>query len=47
MEAIGCFINTQARDGFAIVIDQKSYNEAKVQVDAYAAAVEQLHGMKS
>ena len=47
MVAIGCFINTQARDGFAIVIDQKSYNEAKVQVDAYAAAVEQLHGMKS
>ena len=47
MVAIGCFINTQARDGFAIVIDQKSYNEAKVQVDAYAAAVEQLHGIKS
>ena len=47
MAAIGCFINMQARDGFAIVIDQKSYNEAKVQVDAYAAAVEQLHGMKS
>ena len=40
-------INMQARDGFAIVIDQKSYNEAKAQVDAYASVVEQLHGMKS
>ncbi len=40
-------LNLQARDGFAIVIDQKSYKEAKAQVDAYALAVEQLHGMKS
>ena len=44
---VATVINTQARDGFAIVIDQKSYQEAKVQVDAYASAVEQLHGMKS
>lgn len=44
---VATVINTQARDGFAIVIDQKSYQEAKMQVDAYASAVEQLHGMKS
>ena len=45
--AAASFVSAQARDGFAIVIDQKSYNEAKAQVDAYASAVEQLHGMKS
>lgn len=41
------FAHMQARDGFAIVIDQQSYSQAKAQVDAYAAAVEELHGMKS
>ena len=40
------YVSVQARDGFAIVIDPKSYNEAKTQVEAYASAVEQLHGMK-
>ena len=35
-----------ARDGFAIVIDQKSYNEAKTEVNAYAQTVEQLHNLK-
>ena len=41
------FANVQARDGFAIVIDPQSYDQAKAQVDAYATAVEQLHGMKT
>ena len=44
--AAASFVWVQARDGFAIVIDPKSYNEAKTQVDAYAATVEQLHGLK-
>ena len=35
-----------SRDGFAIVIDPESYNQAQAEVDAYAQCVEQLHGLK-
>lgn len=34
-----------ARDGFAIVIDPKSYDEAKAAVNAYALAVEQCNNL--
>ena len=37
--------NAQARGGFAIVIDPKSYEEARSEVDAYAAAVESTDGL--
>ena len=43
--ALATGLQSQARDGFAIVIDQKSYTEAKAEVDAYAKSVEQLHGL--
>lgn len=35
-----------AKDGFAIVIDPASYNEARTEVDAYAESIERLHGLK-
>ena len=37
----------KGRDGFAIVIDQESYNQAQAEVEAYAQCVEQLHGLKT
>ncbi|MBR1448733.1 MAG: HEAT repeat domain-containing protein [Prevotella sp.] len=37
---------TMARDGFAIVIDPKSYDQARTEVDAYARAIEEVHGLK-
>jgi len=40
------FTGINARDGFAIVIDPKSYNEARQEVEAYAQCVEQLHHLK-
>lgn len=33
------------RDGFAIVIDPESYQQAKQEVDAYAKTVEQMHNL--
>ena len=39
-------LSAAARDGFAIVIDPKSYSEAKAEVQAYAAAIEQAHNLK-
>ncbi len=35
-----------AKDGFAIVIDPQSYKQARAEVDAYAKAVEEVHGLK-
>lgn len=35
-----------ARDGFAIVIDPASLSQAKAEVEAYAAAIEQAHELK-
>ena len=40
------FTGINARDGFAIVIDPKSYNEARQEVEAYAQCIEQLHHLK-
>ena len=39
-------VQTAARNGFAIVIDSVSYQEAQPEVDAYARAIERLHGLK-
>lgn len=39
-------LSAAARDGFAIVIDQKSLNEAKSEVEAYAKAIEQTHNLR-
>ena len=39
-------VQTAARNGFAIVIDSVSYQEARPEVDAYARAIERLHGLK-
>lgn len=36
----------QAKRGFAIVVDPKSYAEAKTEIDEYARAIETLQGMK-
>ncbi len=33
--------------GFAIVVDTQTYNEAKIEIDAYADAVEKYNGMKT
>lgn len=35
-----------SRNGFAIVIDQKSYNEAQNEVKAYADCIKKLHNLK-
>lgn len=35
-----------ANDGFAIVIDPKSYNEARAEVTAYASAIEKYNNLK-
>ncbi|MDD4760549.1 MAG: HEAT repeat domain-containing protein, partial [Bacteroidaceae bacterium] len=37
--------HTFGRDGFAIVIDPESYQQAKQEVDAYAKTVEQMHNL--
>lgn len=34
-----------ARDGFAIVIDKESYQQARAEVDAYARCVDQMHNL--
>ena len=39
-------VQIAARNGFAIVIDSVSYQEARPEVDAYARAIERLHGLK-
>lgn len=39
-------VQAVARDGFAIVIDPKSYSEAKTEVEAYAKAIEKVNGLK-
>lgn len=39
-------VRIAARNGFAIVIDSVSYQEARPEVDAYARAIERLHGLK-
>ena len=39
-------LSAASRDGFAIVIDPKSYAEAKAEVQAYAAAIEQAHNLR-
>lgn len=39
-------LSIQAKDGFAIVIDKNSYEQARNEVDAYARSVEELHGLK-
>jgi len=43
--ALSCFAVAK-RDGFAIVIDPASLSQAKAEVEAYAAAIEQAHGLK-
>ncbi|MCR5780581.1 MAG: HEAT repeat domain-containing protein [Bacteroidaceae bacterium] len=43
--AISSFAGAK-RDGFAIVIDPTSLSQAKAEVEAYAAAIEQAHGLK-
>ena len=35
-----------AKRGFAIVVDPKSYTEARTEIDEYARAIETLQGMK-
>lgn len=35
-----------ARDGFAIVVDPKSYQEARSEIEAYAACIEDINGWK-
>lgn len=44
--AFALVAQVQARDGFAIVIDQESYRQAKTEVEAYARCVEQMHNLK-
>ena len=39
-------VQIAARNGFAIVIDSVSYQEARPEVDAYARAIERLQGLK-
>ena len=35
-----------AKSGFAIVVDTKSYQYVKAELNAYAQAVEQVNGLK-
>ena len=46
LASLAVTLSATARDGFAIVIDSKSYQEARAEVDAYAQAIEQTHGLK-
>lgn len=39
-------VQIQAKRGFAIVVDPKSYQEAKAEIDAYARAIEEMNGLK-
>lgn len=39
-------VRAVVRDGFAIVIDPKSYAEARTEVEAYASAIEKVNGLK-
>ena len=39
-------LQTMARGGFAIVIDPESYEQARTEVAAYAAAIESVDGLK-
>ena len=46
-----CFIvvsmtSSYAQRGFAIVVDPKSYKEAKLEIEQYAAAIEAVQGLK-
>ena len=49
LTAFACCIfllQSHARDGFAIVIDPTSYQEAKAEVTAYAEAIEKVNNLK-
>lgn len=39
-------LQAAARDGFAIIVDRQSYNEARSELQAYADAIEQVNGLK-
>lgn len=39
-------LQTMARGGFALVIDPESYEQARTEVTAYAAAIESVDGLK-
>ena len=39
-------VQIAARNGFAIVIDSVSYQEARPEVDAYARAIERLQDQR-
>jgi hypothetical protein len=39
-------LQTMARGGFALVIDPESYEQARTEVAAYAAAIESVDGLK-
>lgn len=44
---LGIFaLQIHARRGFAIVVDPKSYQEAKTEIAAYAQAIEEINGLK-
>ena len=43
---IGSAQTTLAKRGFAIVVDPKSYAEARTEIDEYARAIETLQGMQ-
>ena len=38
--------SSYAQRGFAIVVDPKSYKEAKLEIEQYAAAIEAVQGLK-
>lgn len=44
--ALGVQVSAAFKRGFAIVIDPKSYREAKAEVSDYAKAIEQIDGLK-
>lgn len=46
---VACFgmaISAKSRNGFAIVIDKESYQQARTEVEAYAQCVERLHNLR-